>query len=146
MFRTISPRRLSAPRSLLAFSSPRSFKSHVKLQLKALSPQFYIQPQLYNRRLELVSRSFSTTTLRLINDAQRKTKLKEERKNALQQKLESDPENVTTTSSMTPILDPKPKKTAAAHSGSTDDPDMLRGLRSDLVGLLIPWTLIRRGH
>ncbi|RPB07204.1 hypothetical protein P167DRAFT_457638, partial [Morchella conica CCBAS932] len=58
-------------------------------------------------------------------------KIEAERENALQQKLESNPEKVTTTSSMTPIFDPKPRNTEA-HNESGDELDMLRGLKSDL--------------
>lgn len=50
---------------------------------------------------------------------------------ARQKKLEAHPEEVTTTSSMTPIFGGGPK---APHRGeSLDEIDMLKGLKSDFV-------------
>lgn len=87
----------------------------------------------------LIPRSlFSTTQFRSLSEAEKKAKLGEERRNALKQKLEADPENVTSTSSLTPIFDPKPGPSAATHNEGNNDPDMFRGLKSDLVSLLSP--------
>lgn len=145
MFRSIPSRRLSStcvPRSLLVHSTLRSFSSNTRPSLKTLSLRPYTQPnslQLYHPRFLLISKSlFSTTQLHRISDAEKKAKLEEERQNALKQKLEADPENVTSTSSMTPIFDPKPKKPVLAQNESGDDPDMLRGLKSDLVWISYP--------
>jgi hypothetical protein len=139
MFRIVSPRRISPPRSLAGLRSLHSFSNNVKPRLKA--PQLQSYPEqgpvtLYFSHTGRVSKSFfSSTPLNLIK-IEKRSKIEAERENALQQKLESNPEKVTTTSSMTPIFDPKPRNTET-HNESGDEPDMLRGLKSDLVGPLI---------
>jgi len=58
-------------------------------------------------------------------------KLEVEFEKARQKKLEAHPEEVTTTSSMTPIFGGQPK--AAPRGESPGDIDMLKGLKSDFV-------------
>lgn len=139
MFRTILPRRISpTPRPLLSLLSLRLSRNSSKHSLKTVSLQSYTRPgpvQLYYPPCEQAPKSlFSTTPPRLINEAEGTFKFGGERKNVLEKRLESNPKEVTTTSSMTPILDPTTK--AVAYGGPSNDPDMLRGLRSDLVGPL----------
>lgn len=79
----------------------------------------------------MVSKSlFSTTRPRSIDEAEKKKF--EELQNSLGRKLKVEPENVTTcsSSSLAPVFDSRPTN----RGGSSDDLDMFRGLKSDLVG------------
>lgn len=142
MFRSIPSRRLSsAPRSLLALSTPHTFSSNVGPKFKPLLLRQSSPTYLYHPRSLSVSKSlFSTTQLRPANEAE-KAKLENERQNSLNQKLKVDLENVTRTSSTTPIFDHRPTN-RSAQGGSDDDPDILRGLKSDLAGFPLPWLFV----
>lgn len=139
MFRSI-PRFSSAPRSLLVFPIARR-PNFNPLPIRTQPSQAHLYP-----RASLVSKSlFSAAQLCSTRGAEKKAKLEADRQAALMQKLKVDPENVTSTSSVIPIFDYRPTN----QSAPSDGPDILHGLKSDLVSTYFfdtyfswPWILM----
>lgn len=78
------------------------------------------------------TRQLFTSSRLLLDERQRKQEMKKEEERLRMQKLESDPEHVTTRSSVREIFEPSPA-TERAQNYKDDEPEMLAGVKSDLV-------------